>query len=209
MNFDIERYIHHGLLSIPDDKRLDIPERITIPEGVHTVSNMPVMFCRGVKRVFFPQSVHTIESLSFCKWDLTKIDIPHVKTVGNYAFAFNGKLNIVDIRGLRGKIGDSAFALAHVQKYVIPEGVTEIGVSAFWMNIALKSVTLPKSLVRIEERAFKDCTSLKSIQFPPNLEYIGDDAFAGSLYSLDSVVIPRKTVLGKNSFYSGIKIIRV
>lgn len=209
MNFDIYQYIHHGLLSIPDDKRLNIPDKITIPEGVHTVANVHALFCRSVKRVSFPESVHTIRAFSFCKWNLTKIEIPHVKTVGDYAFAFNGRLNIVDIRGLRGKIGDSAFALAHVQKYVIPEGVTAIGVSAFWMNLPLKSVTLPKSLVRIEERAFRDCSNLCSIQFPPNLEYIGEKAFEGSLCALDSVVIPRKTVLGKNCFPRGMKIIRV
>jgi hypothetical protein len=46
---------------------------------------------------------------------------------------------------------------------LIPEGVVNIGRSAFERNVRLKEVVLPESVTEIKAFAFKDCKNLRSI----------------------------------------------
>lgn len=62
---------------------------------------------------------------------------------------------------------------------MIPEGVTEIGESAFGGCVGLTSVVMPKSVTKIGWGAFKDCTSLTSIVIPKGVTEIGESAFYG------------------------------
>lgn len=45
------------------------------------------------------------------------------------------------------------------------DGVTSIGIYAFYYCTSLTDITIPGSVTRIGERAFSYCTSLKSITF--------------------------------------------
>lgn len=64
---------------------------------------------------------------------------------------------------------------------VIPEGVREIGGSAFKGNTALISVTVPDSVTLIYggafAGAFAGCSNLKHLELPADKIRIGDDAF--------------------------------
>lgn len=83
---------------------------------------------------------------------------------------------------------------------VIPEGVTEIGVHAFYERESLKSVVIPSSVTTIGNRAFFGCESLTTIEIPANVRKIGEEAF-GRCESLKSVVIPKGvTSIGKYVF---------
>ena len=89
--------------------------------------------------------------------------------------------------------------------YVIPDGVTEIGESAFLesMCIFLRSVTIPGSvkkigrgafaeccnLTTIEPLTFRKCVNLKRIELPNSLKLIGGGAFAGCT-ALEKIRIP-------------------
>ena len=50
-----------------------------------------------------------------------------------------------------------------VKDVVIPDGVTEIGDSAFLGCSSLTSVTIPDSVTHIGENAFSRCTALKTV----------------------------------------------
>ena len=63
---------------------------------------------------------------------------------------------------------------AHV---VIPDSVTSIGESAFWLCSSMTSVTIPDSVTSIGERAFHGCSSLTSVTIPANVTSIGNRAF--------------------------------
>lgn len=89
---------------------------------------------------------------------------------------------------------------------VVPDGITEIGDSAFsaWYNddmTNLTSVTLPASLKRIDDYAFDGCRALTSIALPADLRYIGDGAFY-KCEGLTSIAIPGKVKhLNGEAFY--------
>ncbi len=76
-----------------------------------------------------------------------------------------------------------------VTDVVIPEGIIEIGESAFSDCDNLKSVIIPKSVTTIELLAFCGCTSLTSITIPEGVTTIGEGAFM-ICTSLDSITLP-------------------
>ncbi|MBP5307797.1 MAG: leucine-rich repeat protein, partial [Clostridia bacterium] len=74
---------------------------------------------------------------------------------------------------------------------VIPEGITEIGKSAFAGHSEITSVTIPATVTKIDEDAFKDCSGLASVTFAGTslLNTIGKGVFANCA-NLDNVVLP-------------------
>lgn len=81
----------------------------------------------------------------------------------------------------------------------IPEGVTEIGDTAFIGCTSLASVTIPSSVTKIGQSAFASCEGLTSITIPSGVTEIGDNAFVWCT-SLTSI-----TEIGRNAFdtYTG------
>jgi hypothetical protein len=61
---------------------------------------------------------------------------------------------------------------------VIPEGVVEIGVEAFF-NRHIRTVTIPDTVTRICEGAFKNCSSLEKIYFGNGVRRVDPKAFEG------------------------------
>lgn len=69
-------------------------------------------------------------------------------------------------KGRLKRIGDNAFSECSMEgspKLVIPEGVTELGQSAFSNCRGLREVVLPKSLKKIGNGCFSSCHSLKKV----------------------------------------------
>ena len=77
--------------------------------------------------------------------------------------------------------------VTNLRHVTIPEGVTEIGSSAFSDNPQLTKITLPSSLKKIGHGAFYG-TNLTSIDLPEGLEEIGSEAFSGT--KLTELVLP-------------------
>ena len=98
------------------------------------------------------------------------------------------------------KIAVQAFESRAISEVLLPEGLVELGKSAFWNCHSLKKIVLPSTLKKIDARAFCLCNSLEEISLPEGLEYIGDSAF-DSCYSLEKVVIPSSVAyIGKRAF---------
>ena len=85
---------------------------------------------------------------------------------------------------------------------VVPDGVTSIGVEAFYNCVSLVSIALPEGLTSIGMYAFQGATSLASVSFPEGLTSIGDGAFSGAT-SLGSVSFPEGlTSIGRQAFHN-------
>ena len=67
--------------------------------------------------------------------------------------------------------------MASLRAIELPDGLKEIGVSAFRGCKALASITMPQGVTSIGGSAFSNCLSLRTITIPENVASIGDEAF--------------------------------
>ena len=85
---------------------------------------------------------------------------------------------------------------------VIPDGVTRIGVSAFFWCKNMQSVTIPDSVISIGKQAFFGCTKLQSLSLPDTVTSIDDSAFS-LCTNLRSLTIPASvTSIGESVFFN-------
>ena len=141
-----------------------------LPEGVLTIPSFfngyPVLAIGelgfSLAKIYGINCVSLVLTSSW--WDtsehhneVTEIVFPkHLKTIGQYAFAFN----------------------TNVEEVVIPESVEDLGKYAFSAMIGLKRVTLPKNIKEIPEHCFAQ-TGLESLALPEGIERICSGAFSG------------------------------
>ncbi len=82
----------------------------------------------------------------------------------------------------------------------VPEGVTEIGVRAFYYCKGLTSVVIPDSVTCIGETAFANCKDLTSVTMPDSVTSIGDRAFE-DCSALNRITIKENvTSIGNEAF---------
>jgi hypothetical protein len=82
----------------------------------------------------------------------------------------------------------------------IPNGVAEIGSSAFGGCTGLTSIEVPNGITTIGDSVFDGCTGLTSIEIPNSVAEIGYHAFMGCT-GLTSIEIPNSvTAIGHSAF---------
>ena len=92
-----------------------------------------------------------------------------------------------------------------IEKVVINNGITSIGVRTFCDEVNLKEVVIADTVTEISDAAFKYCDKMEKLQLSANLVDLGDEAFAKRYESttvIDSIVIP-KTVKNVGSVHGG------
>ena len=162
---------------------------VTIPEGVALIGESAFTSCKNLTSVSFSSGLTTIGNSAFDACDkLTNINFEkctNLTAIGSTAF-FNAGSDA----------GCSPFSL------VLPEGLVEIGASAF-NGSKISSVTLPSTLSAIGNSAFYRCGSLKTITSkagnPPTLgTYVFYDLDASynfvPLKSIEDIFVPDASV---------------
>ena len=84
---------------------------------------------------------------------------------------------------------------------VIPDGVYEIGTSAFSGCRELTSITIPGSVMRIRMSAFQCCKGLTTVTIPACVDSVEDWAFEGCTGLTDVTVLGSNTIISKGAFY--------
>ena len=115
--------------------------------------------------IVIPESVVNLNGNPFCRWD------GELKCLSPY-FIYED-----DVLFNKDKSKIIAFRGKNTTSYVIPEGVTSIGICAFSGCESLTDIVLPDSVTSIEDCAFWDCKSLSSIVIPDGVTSIGESAF--------------------------------
>lgn len=132
---------------------------LVLPDSLAALSDHMLNYCTGLKSIFIPKGVKTIDSNAFYECtSLEEVDFADgilVQSIGNNAFYRNQSLKSI----------------------VIPDSITTIGYSAFYECSALESVHLPSNLESLMYDAFGSCTSLQSIILPASLTYMEDNVF--------------------------------
>ena len=179
--------------------------KLTLPSTLKTIGASAFSYTDFSGELLIPDGVTSIGANAFkeCDGFGGLLSLPDsVKTVGEWAFylckGFTGlklsagltkieKLSFAHMYGLRTEV-------------VIPEGVTEIGESAFSCSY-MPSVRLPSTLRKIEKQAFMYAHNLTKITLPDGLETIGDEAFDGC-YFKKAIVLPASIKsIGKKAFH--------
>lgn len=146
--------LEHALIknkSIPDFALYDVQEQYIKPG--HTVY-LPL------HRIILPENIEHIGKYAFARMELDDINIPSsIKSFDSGSFM-------------------SCHWLSK-DKFIIPEGVTEIPYLCFQHCQSIKEFVLPTTLKAIIGGAFEN-TRMERINFPDGLESIGMAAFQGS-----------------------------
>ena len=120
------------------------------------------------------------------KWDIDLADIKHLKVVGTLAkddFPYirnqMKELKSIDLRETALTVlPNQAFAFSGIESVELPDGLEEIGQSAFESCELLSGVfRFPKSLRVIGADAFAQCHNLEGIELPDGLERIRNYSF--------------------------------
>ncbi|MBR2602983.1 MAG: leucine-rich repeat domain-containing protein, partial [Clostridia bacterium] len=163
------------------DQTLVIPDTLD-GKTVSRIGDQAFAFRTSLTAVTIPNSVTSIGSNPFCSCKkLTDIQVspdhPALAVIDGVLFSKADKQLVC-----------YPYAFT-AESYVIPQGITAIGGSAFSWCTSLTSVTIPDSVTAIGDGAFESCSSLTSITIPDSVTSIGDRAF-DSCSSLTSVTIP-------------------
>ncbi len=185
---------------------------ITIPDAVKKIERRTFDGCTSLESIKLGSGLETIAWVAFpdCK-ALKSLTIPaSVTKLGYYLFENCEALESLQVEEgnkiFRSEgncilnIASNSVIIAGCKTTTIPEGVTRIGVAAFYGTAAPVNVTIPDSVTEIGTCAFMNCSSLVSIKLPKNLTEI-DEAMFNRCSSLESIVIPDSvTKIGRWAF---------
>lgn len=118
-------------------------------------------------------------------------DNPYLKSVDGVLFSYDGKVLIAypsrqdtayNVPEGVEEIGDSAFGGALTNSFVtdivFPDSLKVIGADAFRGCSGLESITIPDSVIRIESAAFYECRNLKNVVIGNGVKCIQSHVFA-------------------------------
>lgn len=176
---------------------------LIIPDGVTVIKNSAFSGCNGLTSITLPNSVTNIEYESF--YGCTALSIIYYNGDVAEWCNINGLANLMNCGSDSLWGWNSCEKILHINNelvtsLVIPDGVTNIGSSAFQNCSNLTSVTIPNSVTNIGASAFSGCSKLESITIPNGVTSIGSSAFK-KCSSLTSVTISvGLTCIGTDAF---------
>jgi hypothetical protein len=131
---------------------------VSIPDSVTSLGTSVFQYCSNLTSVYLSSSITSIPNNTFydCQ-KLTYLNIPNVKTIGEWAF-YN----------------------CHLTNVIIPNSVTIIYGGAFNSCTNLTEIIMSNKLKIIDSNAFTDCSQLTEITIPNTVTRIGyADVFKG------------------------------
>lgn len=182
-------------------------ESISLPQSVKKIGFATFFMCRNLKSIQMPDSLEYLSGSLIEGTSIKELYIPKVKNkltsnpcYGNDSLRkFTGPYASPDGRCL---IIDNillAFAPAGMKSYTIPDGIEELGGSAFCCCYELETVTLSSTVKTIGGSCFGACRSLKDFVIPETVRSIEVSAFDGCI-SLTSIHIPQNTEISSGVF---------
>lgn len=149
----------------------------TIPDGVTNIEANGFYNCSKLTSIKIPDSVTNIGDYTYNYTFINCEKLSALIVDSNNAFytSKDGVLFDKDMKTLyRYPEGKTT------KLYTIPDGVTNIGTSAFALCNHLTSISIPDSVTNIETNAFNSCGNLTNLVIPEGVTGIGIGAFCYS-----------------------------
>lgn len=138
---------------------------VTLPAAVTNVSDGAFLECFDLPAIGVSASNTTFASESGVLYtkDLSElVEYPDGRPGSSYVISNNVKT-----------IAKAAFEYCNLASVTLPQGLTNIGDSAFEGSFALSGVVLPTNLLSVGDAAFGLCSSLTSINIPASVVNLG------------------------------------
>ena len=158
---------------------------IVIPDNlggcpVRTIEENAFNSCTNLSSITIPNSITNIGGSAFngCYNLNVKIIVMDYSEFcnNNIVKVFNAPVHLLDNDG------------NEITEYIVPEGVTTIGESAFARCSGLISITIPNSITNIGQDAFKNCSGLRMVKSDISTPFTVN-AFSGSFNA--TLVVPK------------------
>lgn len=146
--------------------------------------------------------IETIPAIAFTKTAIRFVDLPtKLKTIGDNAFDDRYLIGPLVLPEGLDSIGKEAFQKNFITEVTIPESVRAIGVTAFYQNQSLKSVTLNNRMELINQSLFNNCNKLAVVRGGKNVKIVDQYAFyeCDSLRSISDIT---PVTIKRNAFYN-------
>lgn len=175
-------------------------ESLTIPESVNQIVELDC--CPSLRTITLPSGIKELNAVSFM--DCYKLENIEITTSNPEYRSHDGVVYDKDMRTLLiappakaltdipstvTEIGTYAFAKNTIATSPLHEGITKIGMRAFYLCKNLKSMTLPASVTSVGEGAFYGCFDMTDFAFSDNVTELGSIVL-GECNSLESVMLP-------------------
>ena len=173
---------------------------IEIPSGVTSIGDHTFYGCSSLTSVTIPSSVTSIGSGVFDRCNKLTVNLEEGSTLTSgqlgvdaskiaaywnednltWTLTADGTMTISGTGPMRDYFHDSPATQKKdsVERVVIEDGVTSIGIFAFQYCRRLTNITIPESVTSIGDSAFRYCSSLTSITIPESVTSIGNAAFS-------------------------------
>ena len=180
-------------------------ESIKIPSKVKTIGGGAFEYCSSLKEINLPESIEKLGSEFIGGTQIEEIQIPKSLKSGSSALYGANELKKVEFEEgtetIITRICQVDFFENKLEEIIIPDGVTEIGDSAFAGCKNVKEIKLPETLETIGYCAFVRCTGLESIKIPSKVKTIEQEAFWYCV-SLKMIILPESVEsIGTDAFY--------
>ncbi|MCD8294712.1 MAG: leucine-rich repeat domain-containing protein [Clostridia bacterium] len=162
-------FLPEGLIAIGDFALFRFKQPIELPSSVEYIGEtaLPNVY----KKFVFPKSLKEIHrnGIPMPRFDTSgkELDVEFISESPEFPI----------INGCLIHYGELISYLGNDTHVVIPDGVTIIGVNAFYCKAEIQGVEIPDTVTKIGEGAFGECTSLESITIPASVTQISRGAF--------------------------------
>ena len=166
----LQVHLSASLKSVPEScfKKCKSLTNIKLHEGLVSIEKEAFSECDGLGEVRMPSTMQRIEAFAYSDSSVSKVHL-------NEGLAY---------------IGGMAFYHCALEEIVIPDSVTEIGVSALGWCSGLKSIIIGSGITTIPENFAGSCHRLSDVKIGENVKSIEDEAFS-YCWVLRSITLPK------------------